>query len=175
MVNDVIMKPYAIEIDITVDHLPAHTSDSFLMLLDRHGKWRVNTTLRGFTNELGAIASSYSVTGDFVFIGKNKHDILLAGKRLKELGGGIVIVHQGEVLLEIPLALRGMMFKGEMTDLIAKEKELKRHLKNFGYPFSDPVYSIFFLASTHLPYVRITPQGIIDVKKKELLFPATMC
>lgn len=175
MANDVIIKPYAIEIDITVDHLPAHTSDSFLMLLDRHGKWRVNTTLRGFTNELGAIASSYSVTGDFVFIGKNKHDILLAGKRLKELGGGIVIVHEGEVLLEIPLALRGMMFKGEMTDLIAKEKELKRHLKNFGYPFSDPVYSIFFLASTHLPYVRITPQGIIDVKKKELLFPATMC
>lgn len=175
MVNDVIMTPYPIEVDITVEELPAETTDSFLILLDRHGKWRVNTTLRGFTNELGAIASSYSVSGDFVFIGKRKSDLLLAGKRVKELGGGIVIAHHGEILLEIPLQLGGMMYAGAMDELIKQEKELKQILQSFGYPFSDPVYSIFFLSSTHLPYVRITPQGIIDVKQKELLFPATMC
>lgn len=175
MANDVIMTPYPIEVDITVEELPAETTDAFLLLLDRNGKWRVNTTLRGFTNQLGAIASSYSVSGDFIFIGKRKSDILLAGKRLKELGGGIVIVHQGKVLLEIPLALGGMMFAGEMDELIGKEKELKQILQSFGYPFSDPVYTIFFLSSTHLPYIRITPLGLMDVKKKELLFPATMC
>lgn len=174
MFNDVIIKPYAIETDVSLDVLPAEKNDAFLLLVDRDGKWRVNTALRGFTNRLGAIASSYSTTGDFVFIGKSKHDILLAWKRLKELGGGIVVVNEGKVLLEIPLKLGGMMDHGNMTDLITKEKELKKLLEEFGYQFDDPIYSILFLSSTHLPYIRITQQGVIDIMKKEVLFPSTM-
>ncbi|GAB3043111.1 adenine deaminase C-terminal domain-containing protein [Virgibacillus ainsalahensis] len=175
MKSDVIINPYAIETDITPDVLPANKGDAFLLLLDRNGKWRVNTTILGFTNQLGAIASSYSATGDFIFIGKNKQDILLAWKRLKEIGGGIVLVHNGELLMEIPLTLKGFMFDGSMSELIEKEKQLKVTLEEYGYVFHDPIHTIFFLSSTHLPYVRITPQGIVDVKKREILFPATMC
>lgn len=174
MVNDVIIKPYAIDIDLTLEKLPLNKQDAFLLLIDQKGEWRVNTTLRGFTNKLGAIGSSYSTTGDLVFIGKSKTDMLTAGKRLKEIGGGIVLVHEGEIVLEIPLRLGGIMFDGNMTDLIAKEKELKQLLKEYGYAFQDPVYSILFLSSTHLPFIRITQQGIIDVKKREVLFPAIM-
>lgn len=174
MINDVIIKPYAIDTDVTLEKLPVNRRDAFLLLFDRNGQWRVNTTLRGFTNKLGAIASSYSSTGDLVFIGKNKPDILLASNRLKEMGGGIVLVHEGEVLLEIPLTIGGTMFNGSMTELIAKEKQLKKLLKQFGYAFNDPVYSILFLSSTHLPFIRVTQQGIIDIKKREVLFPAIM-
>lgn len=174
MVNDVIMKPYPIETDVTLDVLPENCKDAFLLLIDRNGEWRVNTTLRGFTNRLGAIISSYSTTGDIVCIGKNKQDMLLAGKRLKEIGGGIVLVHQGEILFELPLTLSGMMFDGAMEELIEKEKQLKAYLEEFGYEFGDPVYSILFLSATHLPYIRITQQGIIDVKKREVLFPSIM-
>ncbi|MUK88435.1 amidohydrolase family protein [Ornithinibacillus sp. L9] len=174
MVNDVIMRPYAIETDITLDVLPENREDAFLLLLDQNGEWRVNTTLRGFSNQLGALVSTFSQTGDIVFIGKNKHDMLLAWKRMKELGGGIVLVHQGEVLLEIPLSLSGKMYSGTMKELIQKEAELKQILQKFGYRFSDPIYSILFLSSTHLPYTRITQEGIVDVKKQEVLFPATM-
>ncbi|PAV28012.1 adenosine deaminase [Virgibacillus profundi] len=175
MVNEVIIKPYAIDTDITMVELPAEKNEAFLLLIDRNGKWRVNTTIRGFTNRLGAIASSFSTTGDLVFIGKNKNDMLLAWKRLKAIGGGIVLVDDGEVLLEIPLTLGGIMYNGSMVELIEKEKQLKVILNEHGYSFNDPVYSILFLSSTHLPYIRITQRGIIDVKKKEVLFPATMC
>jgi len=174
MVNDVIIKPYAVETDLTLNVLPNNKQDAFLLLVDRYGKWRVNTAIRGFTNRLGGMASSYSTTGDFVFIGKSKHDILLAWKRLKELGGGIVVVHEGKILLEIPLVLGGLMDKGDMTVLIRRENELKKLLEQFGYPFGDPIYSILFLSSTHLPYIRITQQGILDIMKKEVLFPSTM-
>ncbi|MEW9676327.1 adenine deaminase C-terminal domain-containing protein [Lentibacillus sp. L22] len=174
MVNDVIIKPYAIETDVTLDTIPDRCNDSFLLLIDRNGKWRVNTALRGFTNKLGAIVSSYSTTGDIVCIGKSKQDMLTAWNRLKKIGGGIVLVHQGEILFELPLALGGIMFDGKMEDLIEKEKQLKKHLKEFGYPYDDPVYSILFLSATHLPYIRITQRGIVDVKKREVLFPAIM-
>src|SRR5699024_6161186 len=118
--------------------------------------------------------SYYFITGDFVWICKSKYDILLAWKRMKEIGGGIVIVHKGEILLEIPLGLSGFMDNGSMEELIDKEKELKGILEQFGYPFDDPIYTIFFLSSTHLPYIRITQQGIIDIMKKEVLFPSIM-
>ncbi|RYG71375.1 adenine deaminase [Lentibacillus lipolyticus] len=174
LINDVIIKAYAINTDVTLDVIPDNNDDAFLMLMDRKGQWRVNTAIKGFVNRLGGLASSYSATGDIIFIGKSKPDMLLAWQRMKELGGGIVIVHEGEILFELPLTLSGSMFAGEMPELIAKEKELRALLQEFGYPFTDPVYTILFLSSTHLPYIRITQQGIIDVKKREVLFPATL-
>ncbi|QKY71474.1 adenine deaminase C-terminal domain-containing protein [Lentibacillus sp. CBA3610] len=174
MVNDVIIQPYAIKTDVTLDVIPDDTDDAFLMMIDRQGKWRVNTAIKGFTNRLGALASSYSTTGDLIFIGKSKQDMLLAWKRLKELGGGIVLVHEGKILFEMPLKLGGSMFDGSMAELMEQERHLKKLLQEFGYPFGDPVYSVLFLSATHLPYIRITQQGIMDVKKREVLFPATM-
>ncbi|WP_430788436.1 adenine deaminase C-terminal domain-containing protein [Virgibacillus flavescens] len=174
LMNDVIMKPYAIGTDVTIERLPERNNDAFLLFVDRNGKWRVNTTIRGFTKKLGAIASSYSTTGDIVYIGKSKKDILIASSRLQELGGGIVVAHEGEIIFELPLTLGGIMHDGKMEDLIAQEKELKHILKEFGYLYGDPVYSILFLSATHLPFIRITQRGIIDVKKKEVLFPAIM-
>ncbi|WP_205520155.1 adenine deaminase C-terminal domain-containing protein [Virgibacillus doumboii] len=174
MVNDVIIKPYPIETDVTLDVIPKTRDDAFLLLVDRKGKWRVNTAIKGFTNQLGALVSSYSTTGDIVFIGKSKSDMLLAWERMKELGGGIVLAHQGEIIFELPLKLGGSMFAGTMTELIEKEKQLRELLQYYGYHFSDPVYTILFLSATHLPYIRITQQGILDVKKREVLFPATM-
>lgn len=174
MINDVIIKPYPIQTDITVNELPEYRDDAFLLLLDKKGQWRVNTTIRGFTKSLGGLVSSFSQTGDLIFIGKNKQDMLLAWKRLKELGGGIVLVQEGKVVAELPLLLGGRMFAGSMDDLIEKEKELKAKLLEFGYQFHDPIYSILFLSSTHLPYIRITQEGIMDIKKREVLFPATM-
>ncbi|WP_339230941.1 adenine deaminase C-terminal domain-containing protein [Oceanobacillus sp. FSL K6-2867] len=173
MVNNVIVKPYSIEMDINVDDLGA-SGDQFLLLMDRKGTWRVNTTIRGFAPDIGGIASSFSASGDIVFIGKNKKDILLSWQRLKEIGGGIVIVHDGEVLAEIPLVLNGFISKESIGNLIKQEEKLKDCLKEAGYNFSDPFYSLLFLSATHLPFLRITQQGLVDIKNRTILFPATM-
>src|SRR5699024_483751 len=116
----------------------------------------------------------YSTTGDIAFIGKEKSDILLAGKRLKEIGGGIVLVNQGEVIYELKLALNGTMFIGGMKELIEKEKELNAILADYGYKYENPVFYLLFLSATHLSYIRITQQGIYDVKKREPIVPANM-
>ena len=174
MVNNVIIKPYTIDTDISVEELSAVKGDQFLLLVDKNGNWRVNTAIRGFAPRLGALASTYSASGDLIFIGKSKKDILLSWKRLKEIGGGIVLVHEGEILIEIPLDLGGIMSSISMETIIEKERKLKEHLKQFGYAFDDPVYNLLFLSAIHLPYFRVTQQGLMDVKNREILFPATM-
>ena len=175
MVNNVIVKPYSISTDVTVEEIPENRKDAFLLLMDRNGKWRVNTTIRGFTDSLGALATSFSSSGDLIFIGKSKKDMLLAWKRLKEIGGGIVLVHNGDILHEIPLPLGGIMSGEKISTIIKLEKRLKVLLKDFGYPYEDPIYNLLFLSATHLPYIRLTQLGIIDIKKQEVLFPSTMC
>ncbi|WP_077624268.1 adenine deaminase C-terminal domain-containing protein [Sediminibacillus massiliensis] len=174
MVNDVIIKAYPLTIDASVEELGKNHSEAFLMLMDKHGGWRVNTIIKGFTDKLGGLVSSYSGTGDILAIGKNKQDMMTAFKRMKEIGGGIVLADQGEIIFELPLALAGMMYDGKMEELIELEQTFKSLLKDYGYQFTDPVYNLLFLSSIHLPFIRITPQGIVDVKKKEVLFPAIM-
>ncbi|WP_085505277.1 adenine deaminase C-terminal domain-containing protein [Thalassobacillus devorans] len=174
MKSSVIMQPYALSSDASREELPEGNDESFLMLVDREGEWRVNTILKGFTNKLGALISSYSNTGDIVLLGKNKQDMKIAFNRMKEIGGGIVLVHDGDIIYEMPLKLSGVMSDEKMETVIKKEKELREHLWSFGYRHEDPVYTLLFLSSVHLPYIRITPVGILDVKKKEVLFPAIM-
>ena len=174
MENDVIMKPYAVEIDITADYLPSGSDDAFLLLIDRYGKWRVNSVIHGFTKELGGLCSTYSTTDDIIIIGKRKSDMSLAWKRMKEIGGGIVLAHQGKIIYELALPLEGAMYDGSMAQLIEKEKECVKILNEAGYTFNDPIYTLLFLSSTHLPYIRITQQGIVDVMKYEVIVPANM-
>ncbi|WP_343782780.1 adenine deaminase C-terminal domain-containing protein [Alkalibacillus silvisoli] len=174
MVNDVIMKPYPVKSESQTKQLPTDHDIAYVMLVDREGNWRISSFLKGFTTEIGGLVSSYSNTGDIILIGKNKDDMHKAFERMKELGGAIVVVQDGEIIYELPLPLQGVMTDLSMDELMEKEKELKELLINNGYQFNDPIYTLLFLSSTHLPYIRITPKGLMDVKKKEILFPSVM-
>src|SRR5699024_11449899 len=92
-----------------------------------------NTVINGFTQKLGALCSSFSTTDDIVLIGKDKADMRVAFERMRTIGGGIVLAHEGEIIYEIPLSLQGAMFKCDMEDLIEEEKRCKKILEKTGY------------------------------------------
>lgn len=174
MESSVITKPYSISIDVNYEELSSDHDECFFMLIDKEGKWRINTVVKGFANNLPGLASSYTNTGDIVLIGKNKTEMVRAFNRMKELGGGIVISENEEIVLEIPLPLKGVMSNKPVEDLIADEKKLSSYLVERGYRFNDPIYSLLFFTSTHLPYIRVTQQGMYDVMNKMVLFPTIM-
>ncbi|WP_223596064.1 adenine deaminase C-terminal domain-containing protein [Neobacillus bataviensis] len=174
MENSVITKPYSIAIDVSSDELPTNHDECFFTLIDRQGKWRINTILKGFATKLSALASSFSNTGDIILIGKNKQDMIHAFNRMKELGGGIVVMENAEIVCELPLQLSGIMSEASVEDLMIQEKRLFEELAARGYSFSDPMYSLLFFSSTHLPYIRVTQQGMYDVMNKTVLFPSIM-
>ena len=173
MVNDVITKPYEVTIDTTVRKLSKDHDESFLMLIDRNGKWRVNTLIKGFASSVLGFASSYSNTGDIILIGKDKEEMLNAFNEMKQLGGGMVLTENGVSIATLPLAIAGGLSIEPMEKLIKQELDMKAALKVRGYHHADAVYTFLFLQSTHLPYVRITQLGIFDVMKNEVLIPVT--
>ncbi|WP_416144272.1 adenine deaminase C-terminal domain-containing protein [Planococcus koreensis] len=174
MVNDVITKPYSVSVDTHDGQLSKKHEESFLMLLDKHGKWRVNTLIKGFASGVSGFASSYSNTGDIILIGKNREDMKAAFEEVKRMKGGIVLVEDGETVCSLPLPIGGTLSDLPMEELIPKEQELKQALRERGYKHGDAVYTLLFLQATHLPYVRITQRGIYDVMNKKILFPAFM-
>ncbi|MFC0189964.1 adenine deaminase C-terminal domain-containing protein [Fictibacillus aquaticus] len=174
MYNSVITRPYNVSIDTTVDIIHEDSDECFLMLVDRNGKWHINTVVKGFAKNLAGFASTYSNTGDILLIGKNKVEMKRAFDRAKEIGGGIVLTEDGAVVAEIKLPLAGGMSNSAVEELIVEEKTLTEELRARGYVYEDPIYSLLFFSSTHLPYIRITQRGIYDVKNKGLLFPSIM-
>ena len=66
------------------------------------------------------------------------------------------------------------MSKQPVEEIIEQEKELKEALKERGFHHGDAIYTLLFLQSTHLPYIRVTQRGIFDVLKKRVLFPSVM-
>ncbi|MBZ4222701.1 amidohydrolase family protein [Bacillus wiedmannii] len=169
LLNNVITKPYTSEIDLNCDELSLDHDECFLMMIARDGTWQVNTVVKGFAKELGGLASSYSGTGDIILIGKNKEDMLTAFHRVKEIGGGMVIAEKNEVLHEIALPLLGIMSNLKMNKLIQEEKQMVKLLQERGYAYDDPAFTILFFSATHLPFIRITPIGLYDVKNSKVM------
>ncbi|ATP41971.1 adenosine deaminase [Solibacillus sp. R5-41] len=172
MVNDVITKPYSVTNKgnkLSTDH-----DESYLMLVDRDGAWRINTMLKGFATHVKGFASSYSNTGDIILIGKSMEDMKHAFEELKKMNGGIVLVENGQVVTSLPLAFSGSFFDGKVENVISLELDLKAALKDRGYHYTDAIYTLLFLQSTHLPYIRITPRGIFDVLKNTVMLPSVM-
>ncbi|MGG0124693.1 adenine deaminase C-terminal domain-containing protein [Bacillus paranthracis] len=169
LLNNVITKPYTTDIDLNSDELSLEHDECFLLMIARDGTWRVNTVVKGFAKELGGIASSYSGTGDIILIGKSKGDMLTAFHRIKELGGGMVIAEKNEVLHEIALPLLGIMSNLKMSELIQEEKQMVKLLQERGYAYDDPAFTILFFSATHLPFIRVTPIGLYDVKSGKVV------
>ncbi|WP_318616389.1 adenine deaminase C-terminal domain-containing protein [Sporosarcina sp. YIM B06819] len=173
MVNDVITKPYTVTIDMTVEKLADDHDESFLMLVDRNGKWRVNTLIKGFATTVQGFASSYSNTGDIILIGKDKKEMLNAFHEIKRIGGGMVLYEKGTIVATLPLAIGGGLSAEPVETLIVQELALKKALTERGHTHGDAVYTFLFLQSTHLPYIRITQVGLFDVMKNEVIIPVT--
>ena len=172
LLNNVIAKPYESTIDLNSDELSSEHDECFLMLIARDGSWRINTLVKGFARNLSGLASSYSGPGDILLIGKRKKDMLLAFERMQAIGGGIVLAEDNQILHEVPLPLIGRMSNLDMGLLIKIEKKMIELLKVRGFKYDDPAFSLFFFSATHLPFIRLTPSGLYDVKNREVLvFP----
>ncbi|MFA9558420.1 adenine deaminase C-terminal domain-containing protein [Evansella sp. AB-rgal1] len=174
MTNEVILKPYRIDQDLTLDSLREDTDECFFMLLDRKGKWSFTTAIKGFARNIYGMASTFTSSGDIILMGKNKQGLLHAFEALKKQQGGIVLIDKGGPVVSIPLELSGLMSDKPLELMAEKERELKTALRERGYGYEDPIYSLLFFTATHLPYIRVTQKGIFDVKNKKVLFPSIM-
>jgi len=146
--------------------------DLHAALLDRRGRWVAPGVVARFAERLDGFAATISTDFNILALGRRPAAMARAVNRLLDVHGGIVLVDGERVVWELPLPLGGIMTPGSLDEVAGREDELRRLLVERGYPHHEPLYTLFFLAADFLPVVRLSPRGVWDVKRSQILLPS---
>jgi adenine deaminase len=143
-----------------------------IAVVERHlGTGRIGLGLvRGFGLRDGALASTIAHDAhNIVAVGMNDDDLQRAVERLVELGGGIVVVSQGEVRAELPLPVAGLLSDRPLAEVVAASRACVEAARSLGCTLPSPFQSLAFLALSVIPSLKITDYGLVDVDAFELV------
>jgi adenine deaminase len=130
--------------------------------------------VRGVGLERGAIAGS---------VGHDAHNLIVAGcddvsmmtaaHAVADLGGGLAIAVEQDVLAALPLPIAGLMSDQPMETVRQQMDQLVKVAHGLGSALHDPLMALGFLALEVIPALKLTDQGLVDVEKFEIvpLFP----
>ena len=123
----------------------------------------------------GAIASTVAHDShNLIVIGENDRDMAVAANRLRELGGGCLVVDRGEVVCEMPLPVAGLMSDGTAAAVAEQNERLRASVHALGVPAGrEPFMTMAFVSLPVIPHLKITTLGLVDVDNQRLvpLFP----
>lgn len=141
-------------------------------LIEREGAWISRALVSGFADNLEGIASTYNTTTHLLVLGRRPEAMAQASQRVREIGGGIVVVQGGNIVYELTLPITGMMSELSFEEVARRNEQLSRAMAGAGYEFHDILYTLLFLTCDFLPALRLTPLGLLDVKSSHPLAPA---
>ena len=127
--------------------------------------------LKGYGLRAGAIATSIAHDShNIIACGCNDDDIAFAVNRLRELDGGMVLVHDHTVIGELSLPIAGIMSSQSAEPVAAALKSLHALTHQYGVLDTiDPFMSLSFVALPVIPALKMTTLGVVDVERFKLL------
>ena len=122
--------------------------------------------VQGFGLKKGAIGSSVAHDShNLVLVGTNDQDMLKAVAAIKKMGGGLVVVSEGNVLASLPLPIAGLMSEGSVPEVHLQLETLHHAAKTLGCSLPDPFMTLSFLSLPVIPELKITDKGLVDVNQ----------
>lgn len=160
-----------LEIQPREGHLQASLDGDLakVALVDRHhGTGAVRMGLvRGFgLTERCAVGSTVAHDShQMLIVGTQDEDMACAGNELARMGGGQVVVHQGEVVARVELPIAGLM-SDEPAEVVAqKAASVLAALAQCGCHLHNANMQLSLLALVVIPELRISDHGLVDVEQ----------
>lgn len=146
---------------------------NLLATAERHGK-NGNLSvclLKGYGIRGGAVATSVSHDShNAVCAGDNGADMAVALNRLREIGGGYVVVGRGKIAGELPMPAFGLMALGGAEETAAEIDALERTAHSMGVnPRVDAFTTLSFVALPVIPRLRLLDTGLYDTEEEKFL------
>ncbi len=143
--------------------------DLLLMaVVERHaGTGNVGLGLvNGFGLDRGAIATSVAHDShNIAAVGTSPAAIYRAVSAVKEMGGGLVVVDDGEVTASLPLPIAGLLSDRSMEEVVGKIDEVVGAARDLGSALEDPFMTLSFLCLPVIPELKLTDRGLVDVNR----------
>ena len=123
--------------------------------------------INGMKLKSGAIATTIAHDShNLIVVGTNNSDMLFAIEKLKEIGGGIIVVEDGKVLSSIKLEIGGLITNRSIDSIMNDLERLHNSIKKIAPTINfNPFLTLSFLSLPVIPDIKITDRGIFDVKK----------
>jgi adenine deaminase len=175
LINSVITKRSKEKVEVKDGkvYLPEDDERLFSFLIDRNGRWITHGLIRGFAVGIDGLATTNTGSRDILVLGRDPKAMAMAVNQVIRDQGGLVWIQDGKEKFYLPLPLLGIMVDLSLDDLIERLEPFVDELKQYGFSHLDPLFTMTFLSSTHLPYIRLTSEGIMQVKKKKVEYPSS--
>ncbi|WP_336364166.1 adenine deaminase C-terminal domain-containing protein [Halalkalicoccus salilacus] len=145
-------------------------------LLDRHPDASDETEgftgfLAGFGLERGAAATSITwERAGVLVVGAEEEAMSRAAERVRELGGGWVVVDEGgEVTAELPLRIGATCSDLDLEETATLLGTIERALRSQGADVERPLLAVQTLSFTGVPALKLSFSGYADVLNRELV------
>jgi len=128
--------------------------------------------VKGYGLKNGAVAMTIAHDShNLVIISDNDEDMLIAAKKIKEIQGGIVLVHNHEVYDYLQLEVAGIITENDYKQVEAKLSRMESFSRKMGIheDIDDPFLSLAFLSLPVIPDLKVTDFGLFDVNKFKII------
>lgn len=124
--------------------------------------------VRGFGLRDGALAATTNCDNqNVVAIGTDDEQLTAAVAALDRLGGGYVVIGDGEVLAELPLPYAGIISDQPWEVVLRQSREVNAAAAAIGCPIHAPFMILAFVGLPGVPDYGLTELGLIDVHRQE--------
>ena len=136
-----------------------------------HGTGNLGLGLvQGFGMRRGALASSVAHDShNIVVVGASEPDMLQAVQHLVKLGGGMVVVADGQVIADLALPIGGLMSLLSLEQVAAAYGALQEAYRALEGKLADPFMALSFLALPVIPSLKLTDLGLVDVDRFQIV------
>ena len=121
--------------------------------------------VKGLKLNSGAIATTIAHDShNLIICGTNDDDMILACNKIKEIGGGIVIVNEGNLISHLKLEIGGLITNRSTEEVINDLSKLHLEIKKLCPSINfNPFLTLSFLSLPVIPEIKITDKGVFDV------------
>ena len=123
----------------------------------------------GFTKGVGLRSGALALsllwdTNNILVIGTSDLEMAAAMNELIRIRGGMVVVQGDRVLAEAPLPICGIISPQPLPQIVREMKEVEAACHRLGSSTARPFLSLQTFSFTGLPFLRLTDQGLVDVR-----------
>jgi len=123
----------------------------------------------GFT-EACAIASTVAHDSHhMIVVGTDEANMAMAANELGRVGGGQIVVCEGEVTALVELPIAGLMSNERAETVAEKAEGILEGFRQCGCTLNNANMQLSLLALVVIPELRISDKGLVDVTKFEII------
>ncbi len=143
---------------------------AFVGVFARNGKSKNLGFIKGLGLRGGAYASTFQHDShNLMILGRSIDDMLMAGRVVKEMGGGVVVVKNEQVIAGLPLPVMGILSDRNYKEVAVRLEDVENALCSLGVKHKRPFLFLSVLCLSVSPYFKFSDRGIIDTEKRELI------